>query len=339
MSKLKNFIGIDISKLFFDIAFLKEADSSQFFHRQFKQSANGFTEMKVWLNKQGILFNDETLFCMEYTGIYNTALVNYLCDEKALVWVEMAIKIKRTDGFSRSSNDKIDAIKIARYALRYQENKQLWSPADSSLVKIKHFIAQRDRIVETISKLTVPINELKEIGCLAEARLMETLQKKAIENLEKAKKDIELAIIKIVDRNKELSVKVNRVKSIKGIGQVTAVAFLVYTKGFSSFENGKKLACYCGIVPFVKKQSGTSIHSKPRVSPFANQKLKWLLHLCALSAIKYDGALKQYYERKVAEGKNKMSVINAVRNKLVLRMFAVLRDERDFVEKYERKCA
>ena len=127
-------------------------------------------------------------------------------------------------------------------------------------------------------------------------------------------------------------------QSIKGIGPVTAVALLAYTKGFTAFSNPKQLACYCGIVPF-KKISGTSVRFKASVSPYANKKLKKLLHLCALSAIKNDSELKVYFERKVAEGKNKMSVINAVRNKLVHRVFAVIRDERSFEENYTRRCA
>lgn len=340
MSKLlKNFVGIDISKLFFDVALIKAHQSDQTVHQQFKQSPKGFDDMNEWLMQQDVLLNEETLFCMEYTGIYNTILVDYLCSKTALLWVEMAVKIKKSEGFERSSNDKSDAVKIARYAFRYQDKKQLWSPTDESLNKIKHLIAQRDRMVDSISRLTVPVNELKEVGCKQQAVQMEKLQKAVISNLEKTKKNIEDLIVKIVGQDKELSHKVERVKTIKGIGQVTAIAFLVYTKGYTSFGNGKQLSCYSGVVPFIKKQSGISIKSKPRVSPFANKKLKWLLHMCASSAIQHDKELKAYYERKILEGKNKMSVINAVRNKLVLRMFAVLRDDRDFVENYTRKCA
>jgi len=340
MSKLlKNFVGIDISKPFFDVALIKANKPDLIAHRQFKQTLQGFADMYEWLKKQEVLLDEETLFCMEFTGIYNTALVNYLTSKSALLWLEMAVKIKKSEGFERGSNDKSDAVKIAKYAFRYQDKKQLWGPTDKSLEKLKHLIAQRDRIVDSISKLVVPINELKEVGCIVEARLMEKLQKTAIRNLEKAQKNIEAQIVKIVKEDKEFSHKVERVKSIKGIGQVTAIAFLVYTKGYTSFENGKQLSCYSGVVPFIRKKSGISIESKPRVSPFANKKLKWLLHLCASSAIQHDKELKAYYERKILAGKNKMSVINAVRNKLVLRMFAVLRDDRDYVENYERKCA
>jgi transposase len=337
MSKLlKNFVGIDISKPFFDVAVLKTHQPTQTLHRQFKQSLRGFQQFKEWLTDQGVLLNEETLFCMEHTGIYNTALVSYLCENNSLVWVEMAMKIKRSEGFVRSSTDKNDAISICKYAFRYQDRQQLWKPVDASLNKIKHLIAQRDRIVESISRLTVPVNELKEIGCIDEARQMEKLQKGVIRNLEKMKKNIEATISKNVDKDKELSLKVERVKSIKGIGQVTAIACLVYTRGFTSFKTAKQLACYSGVAPFTKKQSGISIRSKAHVSSFANHKLKRLLHLCALSAIRYDKELKTYYERKLSEGKKEMSVINAVRNKLILRIFAVLRDERDFVENYTR---
>ena len=68
-------------------------------------------------------------------------------------------------------------------------------------------------------------------------------------------------------------------------------------------------------------------------------KLKKLLHLCAMSAIQNDPEMKAYFERKVAEGKNKMSVINAVRNKLIHRVFAIIRDERNYENNYVRHCA
>ncbi len=63
--------------------------------------------------------------------------------------------------------------------------------------------------------------------------------------------------------------------------------------------------------------------------------VKSLLHLAALSAIQHCQELKTYYERKVAEGKNKMLVINNVRNKLVLRIFACIRDDRNYDENYK----
>lgn len=339
MSKLlKFFIGIDISKTWFDVALIKADHSTESMHHQFSQSTEGFKKMVIWLQQLGVLLNAETLFCMEYTGIYNAGLVNFLVEQKAQVWVEMPLRIKRSTGFERGSDDKTCAIKIAGYAFRYQDKMQLWRPVDSSIEKIKSLITQRDRVMNAITQLTVPVKELSECGCNNEAKELEKLQRSPLKALQKTKEAIEQLIIKTVKQDAEITKKVQQVQSIKGIGEVTAVALLVYTKGFTTFSNAKELACYCGVVPFAKR-SGISIRFKPTVSPHANKKLKKLLHLCALSAIKNDKDIQAYFERKVAEGKNKMSVINAIRNKLIHRVFAVIRDDRFYEETYVRKCA
>jgi transposase len=338
MSKVKNFVGIDISKLWFDAALIKADNPSQIIHKQFAQNQQGFKKMQEWLFMLNVSLDNETLFCMENTGLYNTGLVNYLANHHAQLWVEMALRIKKAGGFERGSDDKTASIKIAWYAMRYQDNAKLWQLADSNMEKIKNLIAQRDRIVNAVTQLTVPVNELRSCGCEAEAKQLEKIQKRALATLQKTKLNIETLITKIVQQDEAINKKVKLVQSIKGIGPVTAVALLVYTKSFDGFANARQLACYCGVVPF-KKTSGSSIKYKSTVSPFANKKLKKLLHLCALSAIKNDKEIHGYFQRKVKEGKNKMSVINAVRNKLIHRVYAVLRDERMYEENYVRKCA
>jgi len=340
MSKLlKNFVGIDISKTWFDIALIEADHPGESIHHQFSQSADGFKKMLTWLQQQDVLLDNGTLFCMEYTGIYNTGLVSFLVEQKAQLWVEMPLRIKRSTGFERGSDDKTCAIKIAGYAFRYQDKMQLWRPVDNNIEKIKNLIAQRDRVMNAITQLTVPINELAACGCnKKEVKELEKLQRSPLKALQKTKQAIEQLIVKTAQQDVEIIKKVKQVQSINGIGPVTAVALLAYTKGFTSFCNAKQLACYCGVVPFTKR-SGTSIRFKSTVSPHANKKLKKLLHLCALSAIKNDKEMQAYFERKVAEGKNKMSVINAVRNKLIHRVFAVIRDDRFYEENYTRRCA
>jgi len=58
--------------------------------------------------------------------------------------------------------------------------------------------------------------------------------------------------MKTVQTDEGISRKIQQVQSIKGIGPITAIALLVYTRGFSTFTNAKQLACYCGVVPFKK---------------------------------------------------------------------------------------
>lgn len=296
---LKNFVGIDISKTYFDAAVIKANHPAQSMHSQFSQCPKGLKQMITWLQQLDVLLNSETLFCMEYTGIYNTGLVNFLVEQKAQVWVEMPLRIKKSAGFQRGSDDKISAIEIAGYAFRYQDTMQLWQPVDSSIEKIKRLITQRDRVMNAITQLTVPVKELSECGCKSEAKELEKVQRSSLKALQKTKDSIEQLIEKTVQLDEVITKKVQQVQSIKGIGKVTAVALLAYTKGFTAFSNAKELACYCGVVPFAKR-SGTSIRFKPTVSPYANKKLKKLLHLCALSAIKNDIEIQMYFERKIS---------------------------------------
>ena len=73
----------------------------------------------------------------------------------------------------------------------------------------------------------------------------------------------------------------------------------------------------------------------------ADKSIKSLLHMAALVVTrkKKEGELREYYLRKVAEGKNKMTVINAVRAKLVYRMFAVIRDNKFYEKNYVHQLA
>jgi hypothetical protein len=57
--------------------------------------------------------------------------------------------------------------------------------------------------------------------------------------------------------------------------------------------------------------------------------------MCAIVAVRYDKELKTYYERKVAEEKPKMLVINNVRGKLLARVFAVTNRETPFINTHK----
>lgn len=64
----------------------------------------------------------------------------------------------------------------------------------------------------------------------------------------------------------------------------------------------------------------------------ANRDLKKLLHLCSLTDIQYYPEFKDYYNRKKAEGKHSMSILNAIRNKIVLRAVAVVNSKKAYVD-------
>jgi len=338
MNEFKTFIGIDISKKTFDAAVLKLNSPGKVVHQCFSQTGDGYKSFVSWLTEQQVIIDQQVLICMEHTGIYINSLVDFLVSIHANIWVEMPLRIKKSLGLQRGSDDKLAAINIAQYAWRFKDMVKLWKPVDTTLQQLRNLLAQRDRLVLTLSQLTVPLNEMQECGNETGAKQLKKLQQKAIAGLEKSLQLVEQAIDDKVCQEENINKVINQVTSIKGVGKQTAIKLYVYTHGFSAFENAKQLACYCGVVPF-NKTSGTSVRYKPGVSPFANRKLKKLLHLCAMSALRWDAEIRVYYLRKVAEGKNKMSVINAIRNKLLHRIFAVVRDNRCYVENYTYGCA
>ena len=131
-----------------------------------------------------------------------------------------------------------------------------------------------------------------------------------------------MPMIRLILSDNDVSTTYENITTIKGVGLVLASAMIVSTNNFRTFGTWRKFACYAGIAPF-EHTSGSSYRGKTRVSYLGNRSLKTILTLAACTSIQYDPEMKMYYHRKLADGKNKMSVLNVVRNKIVSRVFAV----------------
>ena len=141
-----------------------------------------------------------------------------------------------------------------------------------------------------------------------------------------------MSSIVIVDEEIHLNFTLST--SIKGIGKVNGLMTIAYTENFSSFSNPRSYAVYVGVIPF-DHRSGTSIHGRKRVSHIANKELKQELNQAARSAMVWDKEMNVYAERKL-ETKCYKIVLNNVKFKLILRMFAVVKRGEMYVENYEK---
>ena len=146
-------------------------------------------------------------------------------------------------------------------------------------------------------------------------------------------KKIELKVKEIINANEDLKQKFNLAKSVPGIGDQSALYILIVTKGFTAFSDSRKLACYSGVAPF-EYSSGSSVRGRTKVNHMADKKMKSLLQMCALTAIKYDPQLKTYYLKKKEEGKNSMLVLNNIKNKIIQRVFCVVIRKTPFVNTF-----
>lgn len=146
-----------------------------------------------------------------------------------------------------------------------------------------------------------------------------------ISTLNKQIKSIENKIVNLINENVELKNQYERIQTIPGVGKVLETSMIVKTKGFTDIKTACKMACYSGVAPF-DHRSGSSKYHKPRVSTMADKEFKKVLHLAALSTIRLDNDLAKFYKRKVEQGKNKMSVLNAIRNKIIHRIYAIIKN-------------
>ena len=325
------FIGIDVSKQTLDITILNNNEK-----KMYEQIINSDQSVKSFLKKlsdQKISLQD-CLFCLEHTGIYNAHFLKVMEEKKLSVCLESSVHIKQSGGLLRGKNDKVDSYRIALYAFKNKEFLTLWQPERTVISHLRRLSGIRERLLNARKQIAHTIKEDKKFinkGCSAQ---MTRCCKQSIKALGEDVKKTEVEIKKIIDSDERLKELFSIIESVPGVGKVTATEIVINTNEFRKINDPRKYACYAGVAPF-EHSSGTSVKGKTRTSKKANMKAKSLLHMTALSAARFSEDIREYYQRKVAEGKNKMNVLNAVKNKIIHRIFACVNQKRLYDKNYK----
>jgi transposase len=324
MRKHEFFIGVDVSKDKLDVSVLNAASSQPIYHRVYANTKAGISTIFKDLRKQTRTKGPEWLFCLEHTGVYGMPLTAALSELGIDYSLEPAAVIQRSMGLKRGKNDKADSHDIARYAKLHEPEIKLSKFPEKVLIRLKLLLSLRERL---LSARTILSNGCKESEAFLDAATVKDIVKVSrseMNHLTKKIDEVDALIQELIASDEELSRTYSLVTSVPGIGPQTASHLIVTTRNFTSFNNARQMACYAGIAPF-EYSSGSSIRGRTRVSHLANKKLKSLFSLGALNAKRVDKELGIYYKRKVEEGKNAMSVMNAIRNKLISRVFATVK--------------
>ena len=332
-------IGVDVSKLTLDVS-LVLAEGLLRHSRGSIVIANtpeGLKELRIWLKQQRVVFNETTKVVMENTGMYHRLLVSWIKKLGFHYCVDNAARIKWSLGITRGKDDKVDSQRIAMYAAKNLQELHWNNASEERLTLLKDLLTTRETVLQQIQQLRVPLNERKQYLDEKLVQEMELLLLPALTGLKESLKKLDAAIQKAIAADTELSRLYGLALSVPCIGPQTAAALLCDTRAFTGYQNTRQLSSYCGVVPFGYR-SGTSIRGKNKVHPMANKNLKRLLHMCVLSGIRKYPEFQDYYERKIAEGKHVMSVINALRNKLVIRVAAVVKRGEPYVDNYVRNA-
>lgn len=305
MNKIKEFVGIDISKDYFDVYY----PNGKF--DRFANTLKGFKQFVKTLS-------DHSHCVMEQTARYYESLAFYLKETGIAVTVENGLVIKRfmQMHLKTAKTDKADAKLIQHYGEVFDPKE--WIAPSESILYSKELGSLSIQLKKQKTSLSNQLHSIKK-----SAGGNEFAQEIIKRQISQIKEDL-----KVIEKEIESLIKADypdlytHLKSIPGIGKKTAMLLIIFTNGFKNFENSKQLISYFGLAPQVK-ESGSSVRGKGNISKSGNRKMRSQLYICAWSASKYNQGCKAMYERMIHKGKSKNKALVAVSNKLLKQALAV----------------
>lgn len=319
---MKHWMGIDVSRGTLEVALLDDL-GTRLGTASVKNEHKAVTSLlKRWTNELN-LEHEHLMICLEPTSHYSNGLLRWLVEAGMRVWLAHPSDIQHSIGSTRGKSDRADALRIADYARRFQDKATLYTPDRLKYTGLRQLITRRNQLVRDRVKHQ---KQLADLNRFAEEHLQAVfarLDKRQLRLLEKLIAQVDQMILEAIKAEPELHRLYKLILTVPGVGPVLAANLLAITEGFTRFKKARALSCHAGAAPY-EHSSGTSVRGRTRVSPKANQGLKALLHISALGTITRDGELKDYWLRKLAEGKHKMSILNALRNKIIHRVCSVV---------------
>lgn len=314
-------LGIDVSKKKLDLALLVDGKL------RFKTCENtpaGHAAMLEWLKRQKV---ERVHAVLEATGGLEEAAATALVEAGHLVSVQNPGLIHQFAASlgHRSKTDKLDAEAIARYADRMREDLRPWSPPPVELRELRALANRRQALVEM---QTQEQNRLGSVG-QRDQEVRGSIEK-VLASLAAEIQRLDELIRDHIDRHPGLKSQVGLLKSIPGVGPITAALFLAEVGALlPGFSHPKQLVAYCGM-NVRQRQSGSSVHGRPRLSKAGNRRLRAALYMPAMAAIRFNDPIKALAERLQEKGKTRMVQIGAAMRKLLHQMFGVIKNQQAF---------
>ena len=327
MTPFKYFVGIDIASATFTACVGTTPWSIVVKPETFDNHEEGFTSFLGRLQEQN-LPPDQTVVCMEATGVYGEGLAYCLYASGYTLAVEPPLNIQRKFPANRSKNDLQDSQHIAEYACRYSDKLSLWKPRDEILEQIKLLLTTRQQFSGQLTAHKNALHAVKRKQVSSE--LAKQVHVDMIEQITKYIKTIDLEIRRLIDSNPTFKAALLLLLSIPGVGLQLA-AHLIIMMQYSL--DPKTLSAFVGICPY-EHESGSSVYQRPTSRHYGPPAVRKLLYLAACSVSTHRKEFKHYFARKKAEGKPGKLVLNNIQNKLLKIACAVIRTQKPFIPNF-----
>ncbi|WP_259129641.1 IS110 family transposase [Salinibacter ruber] len=283
--------------------------------------SDGHDELLRWLQDQGS-GPEETSVCMEASGDFEKAIAQRLYEENYRVSVVNPRRIKgyASSQLQRTKTDPADASLIARFGWR--EDPRPWEPPSAAESRLQELTRARQALKKEKTRTQ---NRLDE----AEDEAVRRAHRGLLEEIERQIEDLEEEIEEHVEENPKLERECSLLETIPGVGLQTAAIVISELGSPERFESARQAAAYAGLVPS-HHQSGTSVRGNPRMSKVGNGRLRRAMYFPAMTALRFNSAVKAFGDRLKNRGKEKMVVVGAAMRKLLHICYGVLKSGRPF---------
>ncbi len=332
----KTNVGLDISMDTFaaTIAVLNDDLEIDFLgYGEFENNKKGFKSMEKWIKSFNIK-SEEFHFTMEGTGVYYEKIANYLHQKNHSVHVVLANKTRRyAESLDiKSKTDKIDSKNLSQFGI--ERKLKNWQPPISYFAELKSLTRERANVIKLRTQLKNNLHALNHSYSPNKDNIRRL--NSIIKSLNAQVKEIEAEIRLKSKSDVEIKEKIDKLTSIPGVGEITAVSLVAETDGFALIENSKQLTSYAGLDVRIRESGKWKGQSK--ISKKGNSFIRSALYFPALTAIRCSNEFKSTYERITTKKKSKVG-ITAISRKLLVLVYSLWKNDITYQINYNDKKA
>jgi transposase len=310
MQTIQTWCGIDVSAKTLTARRWHEGKEEQ---REFANEGAGHREILKWLGKGARV-------CLEATGVYHLQLALRL----VAAGVELMVvnpRVAKDFGralSNRSKTDPVDAWTLLEYVRRMEF--VAWQAPSGAVLELREL---GRRLTELVHAGVDEKNRLHAKKAAGISRAVMADVQQHVAQIQGRIKRMEKAAFGVIRTDADLVEQYQILIGVGGIARRSAVLLLTELAVLDPTMTVRQLVAYAGLDPRVY-ESGSSVHRVVRISKIGNARLRAILYMVALSAIRHTRGARRFYATLVARGKKKKQALVAVMRKLLHGIWIVL---------------
>ncbi|WP_457628838.1 IS110 family RNA-guided transposase [Oceanithermus sp.] len=287
--------GIDVSKSYLDVYAGNEI-------RRYKNEQEGW---------KALVTETEGPYVIEATGIYHIPAARFLWQQRETVYVVSPLQVRRYAQaiMTRNKTDALDARVIVEYATAAKGNLRPWTPLDADLSAIRVLV---NYARGTVQQSTANGNRLHTIRFAYPERAEAIVE--TVKTLRNTGRRLCREALRVGYENPTIAQWIDNMTDVSGIGERVAITVVAYGGNLERFEHARAFAAYTGLTP-MRKQSGDK-EGQARISKMGPGALRQAFFIAARVAVIRDERYRNFYERKLGEGKAHLVALTAISRKL-----------------------